>query len=93
MKSSRPYLQSDATTAYVVGHDPTAEEVHANDPYSTYSNAGLPPTPICNPSIDSIKATLNPEQTDYMYFYTSKDGTYQFSVTYDEHLAAINKDN
>lgn len=93
LKSSRPYLQSDATTAYVVGHDPTAEEVHANDPYSTYSNAGLPPTPICNPSIDSIKATLNPEQTDYMYFYTSKDGTYQFSVTYDEHLAAINKDN
>ena len=92
LDSDSPYLQSDATTAYVVGHDPTGEEVHANDPYSTYTNAGLPPTPICNPSIDSIKSVCQPEETSYRYFYTYDDGTYAFSETYEEHLAAIAKD-
>lgn len=92
LSSDSPYLQSDATTAYKVGHDPTAEEVHADDPYSTYSNPGLPPTPICNPSLDSIKAVCNPEQTDYLFFYTNDDGSYSFSKTYDEHKDAIKKD-
>lgn len=92
LNSSQPYLQSDATTAYEVRHDPTADEVHANTPYSTYSNAGLPPTPICSPSLDSIKAVLAPEETDYMYFYTDSSGNYTFSKTYDEHLEAIEKD-
>ena len=49
LASDRPYLESDATTAYEVGREPTAEEVHAETPYSTYANAGLPPTPICSP--------------------------------------------
>lgn len=43
LASDRPYLESDATTAYEVGREPTAEEVHAETPYSTYANAGLPP--------------------------------------------------
>lgn len=92
LSSDQPYLQSDATTAYEVRHDPTAEEVHANTPYSTYTNAGLPPTPICCPSIDSIKAVFAPEETDYMYFYTDSAGNFSFSKTYDEHLDAINND-
>ncbi len=91
--SSSPYLQSDATTAYVVGHDPTGEEVHADDEYSTYSNAGLPPTPICSPSLNVIKSTLDPEETDYMFFYTNSDGSYAFSKTYEEHQQAIAADN
>ena len=92
LTSDSPYLQSDATTAYVVGHDPTGEEVHANGPYSTYTNPGLPPTPICNPSIDALKSVCSPEENDYRYFYSYDDGTYAFSVTYEEHQAAIARD-
>lgn len=85
LASERPYLESDATTAYEVGHDPTGEEVHADTPYSTYTHPGLPPTPICNPSIEAIKAVCAPETTDYMYFYSFDDGTYEFSKTYEQH--------
>ena len=86
-------LQSDATTAYEVGHDPTPEEVHADTPYSTYVRTGLPPTPICSPSLEVLQAVCDPEDTDYLYFYFKEDNDgvlqYYFSETYDEHLAAI----
>lgn len=81
------FLQSDATTAYEVGHDPSAEEVHAETPYSTYANTGLPPTPICSPSIDSLQAVCAPDQESlgkYFFFYFEGD-QYYFSETYDEH--------
>ncbi|MCF0104556.1 MAG: endolytic transglycosylase MltG [Eggerthellaceae bacterium] len=86
-------LQSDATTAYEVGHDPTSEEVHADTPYSTYEHYGLPPTPICSPSIDSIKAVCYPEDTNYLFFYFKNingELKYYFSDTNEEHNAAIN---
>lgn len=87
-------LNSDATTAYEVGHDPTADEVHANTPYSTYTNYGLPPTPICSPGIECLKAVCNPEKSNdlYFYFYTDNNGElkYAFSETYEQHQAAIN---
>ena len=85
------YLQSDATTAYVVGHDPSADEVHANSPYSTYSNAGLPPTPICSPSIECLQAVYSPNQDALgkYYFFYFQDDKYTFSETYDEHKAAF----
>lgn len=83
------HLQSDATTAYEVGHEPTDEEVHAETPYSTYTNTGLPPTPICSPSIESLKAVLAPEETDDFFFYFEEDENgemqYYFSKTYEEH--------
>lgn len=86
-------LQSDATTAYEVGHDPTWEETHAETPFSTYTNNGLPPTPICSPGIESLKAACSPEQTDYYYFYFEADENgemkYYFSKTNDEHNAAV----
>ena len=86
-------LQSDATTAYEVGHDPTAEEVHANTPYSTYANPGLPPTPICSPGLACLEAVCNPETTDYLFFYFAPDANgdiqYHFSQTYEEHQNAI----
>lgn len=85
LASDRPYLESDATTAYEVGHDPTPDEVHAETPYSTYANEGLPPTPICNPSLAALMAVCNPDETDYLFFYFSDDGTYTFSETYEEH--------
>ena len=88
LNSDSPYLQSDATTAYEVGQDPTPEEVHADTPYSTYSNPGLPPTPICNPSLEALQAVCSPEDTDYMYFYSYEDGTFNFSETYEEHQSS-----
>lgn len=89
LKSDRPYLESDATTAYEVGHDPTSAEVHSSSVYSTYTHQGLPPTPICNPGIEAIKATCNPEKTDYLYFYSYDNGEYAFSKTYEEHRATF----
>ncbi len=91
------YLQSDATTAYSVGHDPSGAEVHdVNDPYSTYAYQGLPPTPICNPGLAALQAVCSPDQTmiddGYFYFYFwTKDGVtqYAFSKTYAEHQQAI----
>ncbi|MDR1059863.1 MAG: endolytic transglycosylase MltG, partial [Clostridiales bacterium] len=59
------------------------------DPYNTYTHAGLPPGPICNPGISSINAALYPDTTEYMFFVARGDGTHQFSRTYDEHLDAI----
>lgn len=85
LSSDRPYLESDATTAYEVGHDPTPDEVHADTPYSTYTNSGLPPTPICNPSIEAIQAVCSPDSTDYLFFFTNADGTHSFSRTYEQH--------
>lgn len=93
LASDRPYLESDATTAYEVGHDPTADEVHADTPYSTYSNPGLPPTPICSPSLECLKAVCEPDQTNYLFFYFKPNASggmdYFFSETYDEHQRAI----
>lgn len=92
------FLQSDATTAYSVGHDPSAEEVHdENDPYSTYAHVGLPPTPICNPGLESLQAVCSPDMDAiengifYFYFWTNDAGEteYAFSRTYDEHMQAI----
>lgn len=89
------FLQSDATTAYEVGHDPSAEEVQAATPYSTYANPGLPPTPICSPSIDCLQAVCAPasDYGDYYYFIFWNDDAgqvqYAFSKTYQEHQQAI----
>lgn len=93
LASDRPHLESDATTAYEVGHDPTAEEVHADTPYSTYTHEGLPPTPICSPGLACLQAVCNPLQTEdmFFYFYNDADGNlqYVFSQNYEDHQAAI----
>lgn len=89
------YLQSDATTAYEVGHDPSAAEVQAATPYSTYANPGLPPTPICSPGLDCLQAVCSPasDYAGYYYFIFWQDASgamqYQFSQTYEEHQQAI----
>lgn len=85
-------LQSDATVNYVTRAGramPTNEDLEVDSPYNTYKYSGLPPTPICNPGIEAIKAVIYPAETDYYYFLTTQDGeqkTY-FSKTYEEHLA------
>ena len=87
-------LQSDATTAYAIGGDPTPDDLKIEGPFNTYLNIGLPPGPICSPGMDSLEAACHPETTDYFYFYFKDNGQggldYFFSKTYEEHQAAIN---
>lgn len=92
-------LQSDATTAYEVGHDPTPEDLQAEGEYNTYLNAGLPPTPICNPGLGCIEAACNPDPDSidvlyYFYFEPDENGNmqYTFSETYEDHQQAYGGD-
>ena len=81
-------LQSDATLTYSLGRAATADEINTlEDPYNTNLVAGLTPTPVCSPSLDSIKAAANPDDTNFYYFFITQD-TEQFSETYDEHMQA-----
>ena len=93
LRDSMP-LQSDATMGYVTGGEVTADDLKQESPYNTYLNQGLPPTPICTPSMASIKAAMEPASTDYLYFLIIENGNYSnhtFSKTYEEHQAAIDK--
>ncbi len=84
-------LQSDATVNYALGTNkmqPTIADTETNSPYNTYRNAGLPPTPIANPGIESITAALNPTPNEYYYFLNNlKTGETVFSKTFEEHVA------
>ncbi|MBQ3126753.1 MAG: endolytic transglycosylase MltG, partial [Clostridia bacterium] len=91
-----PYLESDATIMYAIHFDTgtrkedmTAEDTDYVSPYNTYTNRGLPPGPIANPSYQAITCALYPEETDYYYFVSRKNGETVFSKTYPEHQAAV----
>jgi UPF0755 protein len=62
------------------------------NPYNTYRNAGLPPGPIANPGLSSLKAALAPADTKYLYFVAKPDGSggHQFSETLAQHKLAAN---
>ena len=82
-------LESDATLQYITGSNSprsTIEETKIDSPYNTYKYRGLPPTPIGNPSLDSIEAVLNPAETDYLFFLTEPDGTAHYGRTLEEHI-------
>ena len=88
------YLQADPTVQYAAGKPgewwwkPPSVEAYAEiqSPYNTYLNPGLPPGPICNPGLGSIRAVLEPEDTEYLYFLATRDGAHVFARTYEEHL-------
>jgi UPF0755 protein len=90
-------LQADPTVQYALGQEgnwwPELQplDLQRESPYNTYLRSGLPPGPICNPSLKSIQAALNPLQTDYLYFVARGDGTHAFARTYEEHLANVQK--
>lgn len=82
-------LQSDATVNYITGKStiqPTFDDLEVESKYNTYKYPGLPPGPICNPSLDAIEAVIYPVETDNMYFITKPDGSSDFSETYEQHL-------
>ena len=86
-------LQSDATLGYVLDHEVTADDLQNNDsPYNSYKNKGLPPTPLCSSSLESIEAAKHPDDTgDYYFFIVEKDGysNHSFSQTYEQHQEVI----
>ena len=86
-------LEADPTVQYAKGDWSilSLDDLTINSPYNTYLNTGLPPTPICNPGLASIKAAINPEKNDYFYFFHLADGTTIYSKTLDEHNANLAK--
>lgn len=85
-------IQSDTTIQYILGTQKeiiTYADTEIQNPYNTYQNPGLPPGPIASPGLSAMKAVLEPEKTDYLYFVAEKNGYHRFSKTYDEHLRAI----
>jgi UPF0755 protein len=93
MEAGMP-LQADASIEYILDKplkELTAEDLKVDSPYNTYTNRGLPPTPIGNPGIDAIKAVLEPEVTEYVFYITDNDGNFHYAKTYDEHLDNVEK--
>ena len=66
-------------------------DLEIDSPYNTYIHAGFPPGPIANPGEDSLKAVLEPQKTDFLYFVSRNDGTHQFSKDFQSHLNAVAK--
>ena len=66
-------------------------DLQMESPYNTYIHRGLPPGPICSPGESTIRAALNPEKTDYLYYVSKNDGTHQFSKDLRSHNNAVNR--
>jgi UPF0755 protein len=87
-------LGSDPTVEYGLGIRQTQDkpltlaQVHQPSPYNTYINSGLPPTPIASPGLASLKASVEPEQTENLYFVARYDGTHVFSKSLGDHERA-----
>lgn len=83
-------LQVDAAFVYINGKstkDLTLDDLKIDSPYNTYLYPGLPPTPISNPGLESLKAAIHPTTTPYLYFLTADDGTMHYAKTFEEHVA------
>lgn len=81
-------LQVDATIVYATGkngNDILRSDYSHNSDYNTYTNKGLPPGPICNPGLESIKAAVYYQESPYWYYLTARTGETLFSATLDEH--------
>lgn len=91
-----PFLQSCATVVYVITEIQGKEhpdrlyyrDLEIDNPYNTYSHSGLPPAPICNPGLTSLKASFFPAQTDYIFFVVkdSRLGSHNFSSNYADFI-------
>ena len=64
-------------------------ELKSDSAYNTYTHAGLPPGPICNPGVASVMAALHPAKTDYLYFVADANGATKFAATLAEHNANV----
>lgn len=82
-------LQIDATFVYSIGKgtfDLTMKDLtDEENPYNTYVHKGLPPTPISNPGLESLKAAAAAKPTEYMYFLTGRDGEMYYATNFEQH--------
>lgn len=88
-------LQTDPTVIYGLGENfsgnLTRTHLRTDTPYNTYTRNGLPPTPIAGAGREAINAALNPAEGNTIFFVAKGDGTHYFSVTLQEHNAAVRK--
>lgn len=83
-------LQCDPTTIYALKRlgrwrgALARSELAVDEPYNTYVRAGLPPGPICNPGLASLRAAVSPADVDYRYFVAAGDGSHLFSRDYED---------
>ena len=86
-------LQSDPTVIYGLGAtfdgNLRRADLTADSPYNTYTRAGLPPTPIAMPGAASLRAAVQPQETDALYFVATGTGGHVFSATLAEHQRAL----
>jgi UPF0755 protein len=85
-------LQTDPTVIYgitkgegVLGRGLRQSELRRETPYNTYVIDGLPPTPIANPGAEAIKAAVNPDTSDFLFFVADGTGGHAFAETLEEH--------
>lgn len=81
-------LQVDSTFIYVNGkntYELTHDDLEIDSPYNSYRNIGFPPTPISNPGMDSIIASINPKPSDYFYFLSDLAGNMYYAEDFDGH--------
>jgi len=88
-------LQADPTVIYGLGDsfdgNLRKRDLNTGTPYNTYTRTGLPPTPIAMPGLASLSVTLNPPDSNALYFVARGDGTSYFSRTLGEHERAVTK--
>jgi UPF0755 protein len=89
-------LQTDPTVLYGLAvqqkkmpNNITKQDLLTPTPYNTYTNFGLPPAPIANPGKEALLATLNPQQSKYLFFVSKNDGTHIFSENLQQHNKAV----
>lgn len=88
-------LNVDASIQYALGYQAsekswwkrhlTRDDLKIDSPFNTYLHAGLPPSPISNPSLSSLKAVANATSTPYLYYYHDSAGNSYYAITLEEH--------
>jgi UPF0755 protein len=87
-----PFLNIDATIVYAIQGTDIPFSTTLDHPFNTNINPGLPPGPIANPGIASIRAALFPEDTNYFFYALNLEGTHNFFRNYDQHRAFVQSD-
>jgi UPF0755 protein len=85
-------LQVDATLRYVTGKGSaqlTNEDLQTDFAFNTYTRKGLPPAPIGNPGLNTLRAAADPIETDYLFYLHGKDGQVRYARTHEGHLQNI----